>query len=286
METARLKIQGGYSLLAGIVLLIVIPVYQATVLAPAGYQAPAAAAFSQGNYGPLLEWIGTHSTEFLIFRLLELSAFLLIWRLPLALARALRGYGQTLARWTLVCGTGGVAIFGGLLALSTVTFFNTASEYSQAATGSTTANDILTSFNGLYGAEALGQNSLGGALIAIFLLCSSLLIARSGKLSSLLVYFGLLAAALLAGLALLYAISPPDAQTQMTTPALLAFAIWLIWLGILLLRRAARLITPAVVVTAPTPADAGAALPGIGSTREDAGSTGGAKSTQVSSEDA
>lgn len=245
MEIARLKLQGFYSLLAGAILLLGVPIYQAVVLAPAGYRAPSDTAFSKGDYGPLLLWIAGHGSDFIIFRCIELVAFLLMLRLPLALYRALRARGTTLARWMVVSGLGGLALFAAMIALSTFTFVNTAASYSQARGGSAAAQNILTSFNGFYGLEALGQNTLGGFLIAIFLLCASLLIARSGKLSNLLVYFGLLAAALMAALALLFAVSPPSAQTQLNTPALASFAVWLIWLGMLLNLRAARLVPDA-----------------------------------------
>jgi hypothetical protein len=261
METARLKVQGAYSLLAGIILLLGVPLYQAAVLAPTGYQALAANAFSQGAYGPLLLWIGSHSQEFAIFRLLEFGAFLFMLRVPLALSRVLRSYGRTLARWVLIAGTTGVTLFGTMIALSTFTFLNAANNYSQSATPAA-RSDLLQNFQGFYGIEALAQNTLGGLLLAAFLLCASLLIARTGKLPALFVYFGLLAAALMAGLALLYAFSPPSAQTQLATPALASFAVWLIWLGILLLQRARRLITPAATITAPAAPHTGSANQG------------------------
>jgi hypothetical protein len=251
METARLKLQGFYSLLAGAILLLGVPIYQAVVLGPAGYRAPSDTAFSNGDYGPLLLWIAGHGSAFIIFRCIELVAFLLMLRLPLALYRALRARGTTLARWTLVGGTGGMALFAAMIALSTVTFVNTAASYSQTRGGPASAQNILTSFKGFYGIEALGQNTLGGFLVAIFLLSASLLIARSGKLSNLLVYFGLLAAALMAALALLFAVSPPSAQTQLNTPALASFAVWLIWFGILLNGRARQLASEAAQPSPP-----------------------------------
>ncbi len=252
METARLKLQGFYSLLAGAILLLGVPLYQTIVLAPAGYLGPANTAFIHGQYGSLLLWISNHSSSFIVFRLLEIIPFLLLLRLPLALYRTQRARGRTLARWMLVGGLGGLGLFAAMIALSTITFINTATSYSQAAPGSATAQNILNSFKGFYDAEALGQNTLGGFLVAIFLVCTSLLIARSGKLSNLLVYFGLLAAALMAALALLFAVSPPDAQTQLNTPALASFAVWLIWLGILLMQRAGRLVTEAAPPDAPS----------------------------------
>ncbi|HEU5201044.1 MAG TPA: DUF4386 family protein [Ktedonobacterales bacterium] len=251
MEIARLKLQGFYSLLAGAILLVGVPIYQAVVLAPAGYRAPSDTAFSKGDYGPLLLWIAGHGSDFIIFRCIELVAFLLMLRLPLALYRALRSRGTTLARWMVVSGLGGLILFAAMIALSTFTFVNTAASYSQIRGGTTAAQNMLTNFNGFYGVEALGQNTLGGFLIAIFLLCASLLIARSGKLSNLLVYFGLLAAALMAALALLFAVSPPSAQTQLNTPALASFAVWLIWLGMLLNLRAAQLAPEAAQAAAP-----------------------------------
>jgi hypothetical protein len=249
METARLKVQGIYSLLAGLVLLLGVPLYQAMVLGPTGYRAPSDTAFNHGDYGPLLGWISSNGSAFIFFRVLELLIFLLVLRLPLALYRAFRGYGSTLARWMLAGGLAGLILFAGMLALSTISFVNAAASYGSLTPSSAAAKNVASSFGGLYGIEALAQNTAGGALLAIFLLCASLLFARSGKLQGMLVYFGLLVAALMAALALLFAISPPDAQTQLTTPALAAFAFWLIWLGILLIRRAQRIAAAPVVVS-------------------------------------
>lgn len=245
METARIKLQGTYSLLAGFILLLGVPMYQIAFLGPAGYQTPANTAFSQGNYGPLLVWISTHGSAFVIYRFLELIAFLLAIRLPLALRLALRGYGRTLTRWMVVTGMGGLGIFAAMIAVSTFSFVNAAAQYGGQPSASAAAKAILTNFNTVYFVEGVGQNTVGGALIAIFLVCASLLIARSGKFTGLLVYFGLLVAALMAALALLFAVSAPSAQS-LPTPAILSFAVWLIWLGILLVRRARRLLaTPA-----------------------------------------
>ena len=263
METARYKLQGLYSLLAGLILLVGVPLYQAIILGPAGYRAPSDSAFNHADYAPLLGWISDHGSAFTVFRILELLTFLLALRLPFALHRAFRSYGQTLARWMLVGGLGGLVIFAAMLALSTISFINAAASYSALAPTSAAAKDVVSSFSGLYGVEELAQNTLGGALLAIFSLCASLLFARSGKLQSLLVYFGLLVAALLAGLALLFAVSPQDGQTQLATPALASFAVWLIWLGILLMRRAPRLAAvPApspTIVTSPAPEQRGEA---------------------------
>ncbi len=254
METARVKLQGTYSLLAGFILLLGVPIYQIAFLGPAGYQAPANTAFSQGNYGPLLAWISTHGSAFVIYRFLELIAFLLAIRLPLALRLALRGYGRTLTRWMVGTGIGGLGIFAAMIAVSTFSFVNAAAQYGGQAPASAAANTILTNFNTVYFVEGVGQNTVGGALIAIFLVCASLLIARSGKFTGLLVYFGLLVAALMAALALLFTVSAPSAQS-LPTPAILSFAVWLIWLGILLVQRARRLLA------APVSAAASAASP-------------------------
>jgi hypothetical protein len=250
METARIKLQGIYSLLAGFFLLLGVPIYQITFLGPEGYQAPANVAFSQGNYGPLLAWISTHGSAFVIYRFLELIAFLLAIRLPLALRLALRGYGSTLTRWMVVAGVGGLGLFVAMIAASTVSFVNAAAQYGGQPPASATANDIVTTFTTIYFVEGLGQNTLGGALIASFLVCASLLIARSGKFSGLLVFFGLLVAALMAALAFLFAVSAPSAQS-LPTPAILSFAVWLTWLGILLVQRARRLLAEPIGTATP-----------------------------------
>ena len=98
METARVKLQGFYSLLAGLILLLGVPLYQSIILGPAGYRAPSDAAFNHADYGPLLLWISKNGGAFTVFRLLELLTFLFALRLPFALYRVFRRYGSTLAR--------------------------------------------------------------------------------------------------------------------------------------------------------------------------------------------
>ena len=54
---AIIRLRGYYALLAGALLLFVVPLYQLTVLAPTGYTAALAPAADHRDFAPLLAWL-------------------------------------------------------------------------------------------------------------------------------------------------------------------------------------------------------------------------------------
>lgn len=83
---ARLRSNGIAYIVAALVLLLVIPLYQSLILNPTGF------GQAQGNTGPeryiaYLVWIGTHLTPFLISRAFLILAFLLLFTAPYSLYR-------------------------------------------------------------------------------------------------------------------------------------------------------------------------------------------------------
>ena len=56
---AIIRLRGYYALLAGALLLFIVPLYQLTVLAPTGYTAALAPAADHRDFAPLLAWLAS-----------------------------------------------------------------------------------------------------------------------------------------------------------------------------------------------------------------------------------
>lgn len=86
----------------------------------------------------------------------------------------------------------------------------------------------------------LMTNAAGIGLLALSLLCFGAIIARGGRNLwpvgwVLFGYGALVVAALFSGNAISVANSPAAGQTAFTTPAILLFALWILWFGIMLI---------------------------------------------------
>ena len=96
------------------------------------------------------------------------------------------------------------------------------------------------SFTILYSIFSLISNTLGIGLLALSTLFFGALIARRGHnlwptVWILFGYMALAVAALLSGSAVAVA-GAPSTQAVLTTPAFLLFGLWVLWLGIMLVR--------------------------------------------------
>ncbi len=93
--------------------------------------------------------------------------------------------------------------------------------------------------NGISNFFTLMTNAVGIGLLALSLLCFGAIIARGGRNLwpvgwVLFGYGALVVAALFSGNAISVANSPVAGQTAFTTPAILLFALWMVWFGIML----------------------------------------------------
>ncbi len=148
---------------------------------------------------------------------------------------AWRGKGYTL-----------IAAWGGLFGLlftivgtlaSTIYLLVSAS----SMTGPKALPDNFATFSGTF---AFITYTMGGGLLAIACLFFGAVIARRGRnlwpgIWVLFGYMALVLAALLSGSAVQVAFAPnagTAGQTILTTPAILLFAIWVLWFGIMLIR--------------------------------------------------
>jgi hypothetical protein len=82
----RLRINGTYYMVAALLLLVGVPLYQWLLLLPGGYSNALAAA-SAGRFPLYLLWLHQHLWSFAGYRLLQIAAFALLLSLPFTLFR-------------------------------------------------------------------------------------------------------------------------------------------------------------------------------------------------------
>lgn len=113
-----------------------------------------------------------------------------------------------------------------------------------SAASATTSNSLPGNFAAFSGTFAFITYTMGGGLLAIACLFFGAVIARRGRnlwpdIWVIFSYMALILAALLSGSAVEVAFAPNAGnagQAILTTPAILFFAIWVLWFGIMLVR--------------------------------------------------
>src|SRR5712692_10044342 len=264
---SKLNTNGVYYIIGALLLLPGVPLYQLLVLVPEGYS-DALAAAGPGHFGPYLAWINTHTFQFIGYRLVLIIAFALVLSLPFTLFRiivaqevlgyeedeeeeagedpqeesgqedkpesrfdeAWRGKGYAvIAAWS--------GLFGIILyALGTLA--GTIYTVGIAASFSLSLPDSFSTFSSFF---TIITNTAGGGLLALACLFFGAVIARRGLnlWPGIWVAFGYAAlalAALFSGSAVATANSPLGGQAALTTAAILGFALWVLWLGVMLVR--------------------------------------------------
>lgn len=261
---ARLRVNGAYYLVGALFFLLVIPIYQSLVLTPLGYSLALNATSSQ-HFKLYLNWISQHSLQFLMYRAMFVLAFALLLTLPFTLFRiivaqeimgqqeraaqeeqedeeqveadgmpshAWRGKGfAVIAAWAGLFGL--IVSLVGTLAGTLYLFI-----VSNGFTASMSAPQHFTTFFAIF---SLASNTVGAGLLALATLFFGAMIARSGRnlWPGIWVAFGyvaLVVAMLLSGSAVAVASAPTTGQAALTSPAIILFAIWVFWLGIMLIR--------------------------------------------------
>ncbi|MBE3560083.1 MAG: hypothetical protein IMW89_12780 [Ktedonobacteraceae bacterium] len=268
---SRLQTNGACYIAGSLILLLVIPLYQAFTLTPQGY-GNALHQEGLGNFLAYLSWVNAHSILFLIYRLLLIIAFALLVTLPFTLFRiivaqeilgqreyeeresdedehdsetrenegmpayAWRGKGfAVIAAWA---GIAGIALYLAGTIASTI--------YVISVSQSVTVSPVLpTSYAAFSNFFSLLAQTAGTGLLALSTLFFGAMIARSGRnlWPGMWVAFGYLAlavAALLSGSAVGVASAPAEGQAPLTSPAVLLFALWVLWLGVMLVRLRAE----------------------------------------------
>ncbi len=272
---ARLRSNGMLYLVSALILVLGVPLYQSLILAPTGF-GNALNEAGAGHSASYLAWIGGHSLLFIIYRALLIIAFVLLLSLPFSLFRiivaqeilgqqeraeeedakgeeeitgevepavqqgeelansggmpayAWRGKGfVVLAAWIALAGL--VLYTLGLIA-STL--------YLVTAASSTNAGSLISTFT-------IITNTIGTGLLALGILLFGAMITRTGLRlwPGTWVAFGYVAL-LTGGLLFISAIgiisAPGTGQNTLTSIATLLFALWTLWLGIMLTRLKAE----------------------------------------------
>jgi len=271
---SRLHANGVSYLISGVLLLIGIPLYQVVVLNPAGLS-DALNGAGTGRFTTYLTWISQHSFQFIIYRVLLALAFALLFTLPFSLYRiivaqeimgqeeraeaeeeqtadtnepaavlqgnqhpeqtetngmpayAWRGRGfLVLAAWT---GLISLVIY----VLGTIT----STVYFVVVAGNVDSSTVTT----LSGIFAITTNTIGIGLLGLSTLFFGAMICRAGLNLwpahwIIFGYVAILAGGLLCICAIGVASAPGVGQNTITTIATLLFALWVFWLGLMLVR--------------------------------------------------
>jgi hypothetical protein len=233
---AIIRLRGYYALLAGALLLFIVPLYQLTILAPSGYTTVLAPAVEHRDFAPLLAWLVDHLWASRGYRLLQLAPFLLALTFPRAVALLT---GVTNSRRQLImiwAGRVGFTLFALALILGLFTSASSAAAYTSATTDAH-RTAVAASYANAFAIETLLSHVAGGLLVALFLALAShdLRLVRPIPLS--LRLFGYFVAALLTVTALFYALAPGQVEVPTSTVTLFGLALWFIALGLVFLRQ-------------------------------------------------
>ena len=237
-ELARTRLRGGYAILAGILLLLGVPLFQSLVLVPIGYVTAINAIVAHQDFGPLLSWAAAHPGESRLFRVVEVVPFLLAMGLPGPLSSILwaeASTGRHLAAWL---GRIGFALFALALFIGMFTSAASATSYVHAQSESV-RQAIALDYAGHYALETLLSRILGGICLTVFLVLVSLRMVRVRRFPLWFGVIGVLCAALQATTAVFFAFGPTHATTPTAGLAFIALALWLLVAGVFLVRTRA-----------------------------------------------
>ena len=136
-----------------------------------------------------------------------------------------------------------LAAWSGLSSIVLYVFSTLASTIYLTIVSGTFSTHTITpaAFPAIFITLSIVTNTLGGGLLALSCLFFGAIIARRGLRlwPGAWVAFGytaLAVAALLSGSAVAVASAPAEGQAALTTPAILLFALWVLWFGIMLVR--------------------------------------------------
>ncbi len=270
---SKLRANGVYYLVGSLLLLPGVPLYQVAILNPQGYSS-ALAATGGGHFATYLSWISHHMASFLIYRLLLVIAFACLWSLPFTLFRIIvaqeilgpedeevyedeeenedegedeedegedeEAAGMPVEAWRGK-GFAVLAAWSGLIGIVLFALATLASAIYLAVVSFTAASAPPNGFATLSGLFTILTYTVGGGLLGLSCLLFGIVIARAGLRlwPGLWVAFGyaaLLLTAFLISSAVGVATVSNESQSIFTTPAILLFALWTFWFGLMLVR--------------------------------------------------
>lgn len=251
LELARTRLRGVYAIVAGVLLLVGIPLVEGFYLAPTGYLNAVAPAAQRADFGPLLEWTGRNASADLTFHLIELVPFLLAALLPPVLRMALWRHAARAGVAAQLCGWIGFALFALAIILGIASSSSSGGAYLSAGSAAE-RNGQAAAFANAYALQNVLAHVIGGALVAVFLLLVSVRTLRSGVLPRWLGYAGLLVALLLGATAVQFLADPRQVETPLSPLSFAVLALWLVAVGAVL----ARIQSLPYSESAPVPQDA------------------------------
>lgn len=237
-ELARIRLRGGYAILAGILLLLGVPLFQSLILVPTGYVTAVNAIVVHQNFGPLLSWAAAHPLESRLYRVIEVVPFLLALGLPGPLHTILwagEHNGGQVATWL---GRIGFALFALALFIGMFTSAGSATSYVQAQS-ETVRQAIALDYASHYALETLLSRILGGICLTMFLVLVSLRMTRVRRFPLWFGVVGVVCGALQATTAIFFAFGPTQATTPTAGLAFITLALWLLVAGVFLVRMRA-----------------------------------------------
>jgi len=229
---ARVRLRGMYAILAGGILLIVVPVFQALFLASEGYIEAVAPVASRRDFGPLLAWSSQHAGAEIAYHLLQLVPFLLIIGLPSALRRALWARGDRASAVEVAAGVAGVLAYAVAIVIGIVATVSDAAAYASGDAAGRSA--VAASFAGSYALTTTLSHIIGGTLLALSIALASWRMVRTQLLLPWVGYLGLILAALLVITAIQFSADTMQVETTLSPFSFATLALWLICIGVLL----------------------------------------------------
>jgi uncharacterized membrane protein len=237
-ELARLRLRGWYALVAGGLLLVGVPLLEGAFLAPLGYIDAVNAVAAQRSFVPLVQWLALDPGPDIALHVVEAAPFLLVLALPGTLRRVLAAGG---GRWSVVAAWLGQIGFACYAVALFVGLFSSLAAGSAAATATTAAQTraVAESYANSFAIQNLLSHVLGGLLVALFILFTSVQVARtrgSRVLPDWLGFLGLFPAALLTASAFEFIGQPAQVDAPLAAPALALLALWFAGIGYFLSR--------------------------------------------------
>jgi hypothetical protein len=234
---ARARLHGIYAVVAGALLVVVVPFFQGSILASTGYITAVNHITAQHDFGPYLIWVAANQDTDVIFHAVQFLIFLAAFTLPPTLVDVL-WQAPTRASWLArISGQVGFGCYALAIVVGLLVTGNSAGAYAEAGTAVARAA-AADHFATIYAFLNMLSRIVGGVLVAIALLIFSARMMRREQrsLPDWLGYLGVLVAALLVVTALQFAAEPAAPDTSISPIAFFALAIWLICLGIYLAR--------------------------------------------------
>jgi hypothetical protein len=234
---AQARLRGIYAIVAGAILIVVVPFFEGTILASTGYATAVMIIINQYDFGPYLAWVGANQDLDVIFHGVQFLVFLLAFTLPPVLVTILWTTPSRASLLARLCGQIGFGCYALAIVLGLLVTGSSAADYANAATAAQHAA-VADHFGSLFALQNVLSHIAGGAFLAASLMIFSAQTMHKDQkmLPAWLGYLGVLVAALLVITALQFAAVPAAAETSLSSVSFFALAVWLVLLGVYLAR--------------------------------------------------